>query len=195
MEPEEQSEGLKQLMSIGKARGYVLYEEIDSVLAPGREGLVELDAILSELTRHAVEVIDEPRTEDSIPDDNFFNQEEFRNPGDWGQIKVYLREILTIPHLTSEQEKELAKQISDGGNQAELAEKRLIEANLWIAVGTAMHFMNRGLSPLDLIQESNIGVMRAVKEYNYLRQYRFSTYAIWWTRRAIQVALHRIERP
>ena len=68
---------------------------------------------------------------------------------------------------------------------AEEAEKRLIEANLWIALGTAMHFLNRGLSPIDLIQEGNIGLMRAVNEYNHLRAYRFSTYATWWVRKAI----------
>jgi hypothetical protein len=63
--------------------------------------------------------------------------------------------------------------------------KRLIEANLWIALGTAMHFLNRGLSPIDLIQEGNIGLMRAVNEYNHLRAYRFSIYATWWVRKAI----------
>ena len=101
--------------------------------------------------------------------------------------------MLTVPRLTTEQEKELTKQINRGGEDAHDAEKRLIEANLWIALGTAMHFTNRGLGPLDLIQEGNIGLMRAVREYDYLRQYRFSTYATWWVRKAIQAAIRGLK--
>ncbi len=229
MPPEGTPDRLRQLIRVGQSRGHVLYDEIDAVVAPGREGVAELDQVLSELTRNAIEVVDEPRTENSIPDESFFDRAE--NLGDLAPIRSYLREVLTVARLTVEEEKQLARQIKEGSigaaaagvdaparlyatdesgkiyygpgatelsstpKNAEGAEKRLIEANLWIAVGTATHFVDRGLSLLDLVQEGNIGLMRAVREYNYVRQYRFSTYATWWVRKAIQIALQQIKKP
>lgn len=200
MPPDRKTEQLGQLLRTGRTRGFVLYEEIDKILAPGREGLAELDAILSELTMNHIEVIDEPRTEDSVPDESFFDQKDLEEDFcDSKPLRLYLREVLMVPRLTIEEEKELAKRVKDASSVVptepvsltkspvwpEEAEKRLIEANLWIALGTAMHFLNRGLGPMELIQEGNIGLMRAVTEYNHLRAYRFSTYATWWVRRAI----------
>jgi RNA polymerase primary sigma factor len=191
MPSDGKSQQLEQLLDIGRARGYVLFQEIDNILLPGRirEVATELDTILTELARNRIEVIDEPRTEDSIPHEDLLDQlerEELHGHlGNLMPIRQYLREVLTLSRLTMEEEKELSKQINQGGPDTELAEKRLIEANLWIALGTATHFTNRGLRFLDLIQEGNIGLMRAVKEYNHLRQYRFSTFATWWVRRAI----------
>ena len=200
MPPDRKAERLEQLLRTGRTRGYVLYEEIDKILAPGRDGLAELDSILSELTMNHIEVIDEPRTEDSVPDESFFDQKDLQEDfGDSKPLRLYLREVLMVPRLTIEEEKKLAKRVKEASSVVptepvrltkgpvwpEEAEKRLIEANLWIALGTAMHFLNRGLGPIDLIQEGNIGLMRAVKEYNHLRAYRFSTYATWWVRKAI----------
>ena len=198
--PDRKAERLEQLLRTGRARGYVLYEEIDKILASGRDGLAELDTILSELTMNHIEVIDEPRTEDSVPDESFFDQKDLQEDfGDSKPLRLYLREVLMVPRLTIEEEKKLAKRVKEASSVVptepvrltkgpvwpEEAEKRLIEANLWIALGTTMHFLNRGLGPIDLIQEGNIGLMRAVKEYNHLRAYRFSTYATWWVRKAI----------
>lgn len=189
MPPEDAPETLQQLLRAGQTRGYVLYDEIDGALPPGHECVADLDNILSVLASHAIEVVDEPRTEDSIPDESFFDQGEPADLDDSTALKMYLRELRTVPRLTVEQEKDLARQIHDGGMGAKDAEKRLIEANLWIALGTAMHFLNRGLSRLDLVQEGNVGLMRAAREYNHLRPYRFSTYATWWVRRAMRVAI------
>lgn len=186
-------ERLRQLLRTGQTRGYVLYDEIDSVLPPSRECVAELDKILSLLARYAIEVVDEPRTEDSIPDESFFDQRESFDLDDLTALKMYLRELRAVPRLSVEQEKELAREIHDGGIGAENAEKRLVEANLWIALGTAMHFLNRGLSRLDLVQEGNVGLMHAAREYNHLSPYHFSTYATWWARWAIQVAINRIK--
>lgn len=198
MLPNGNSEQLEQLLRTGRNRGYVLYAEIEKILAPGPEAVAELDTILSELTRNFVEVIDEPRTEDSVPDESFFDQVELQQDfGDSAPLRMYLREVLTVPRLTVEEEKALAKRVKEASSvvgasnvymadqAAEEAAKRLIEANLWIALATATHFTNRGLKLLDLIQEGNIGLMRAVKEYHYLRPYNFSTYATWWVRKAI----------
>jgi RNA polymerase primary sigma factor len=166
--------------------------EIDKTLSSARLR-VQLDAVLSGLAMNGIEVIDEPRTEDSIPDEKFLDQldqeESEDHPSDSAAIRMYWREVLQLSRLTVTEEKELSKEINEGGRDSELAEKRLIEANLWIALATATHFTNRGLRPLDLIQEGNIGLLRAVREYNHLRQYRFSTYATWWVRRAILRAI------
>jgi hypothetical protein len=83
--PDRKAERLEQLLRTGRARGYVLYEEIDKILASGRDGLAELDTILSELTMNHIEVIDEPRTEDSVPDESFFDQKDLQE--DFGDSK------------------------------------------------------------------------------------------------------------
>jgi RNA polymerase primary sigma factor len=101
-------------------------------------------------------------------------------------IQMYLREIGKIPLLTGEQEVALAKRKERGDREAE---KRLIEANLRLVVSIAKKFVGKQLSLLDLIQEGNIGLFRAVKKFEYRKGYKFSTYATWWIRQAITRAL------
>ncbi|MFA4954693.1 MAG: sigma-70 family RNA polymerase sigma factor [Patescibacteria group bacterium] len=101
-------------------------------------------------------------------------------------IQMYLREIGKIPLLTAEEEVALAKRKERGEKEAE---KKLIEANLRLVVSIAKKFMGKSLSLLDLIQEGNIGLFRAVKKFEYRKGYKFSTYATWWIRQAITRAL------
>ncbi len=101
-------------------------------------------------------------------------------------IQIYLREIGKIPLLTAEEEVALAKRKERGDKEAE---KKLIEANLRLVVSIAKKFMGKSLSLLDLIQEGNIGLFRAVKKFEYRKGYKFSTYATWWIRQAITRAL------
>jgi len=101
-------------------------------------------------------------------------------------IQMYLREIGKIPLLTSEEEVALAKRKEKNEKEAE---RRLIEANLRLVVSIAKRFVGKSLSLLDLIQEGNIGLFRAVKKFEYRRGYKFSTYATWWIRQAITRAL------
>ncbi len=101
-------------------------------------------------------------------------------------IQMYLREIGKIPLLTAEEEIALAKRKERGEKEAE---KKLIEANLRLVVSIAKKFMGKSLSLLDLIQEGNIGLFRAVKKFEYRKGYKFSTYATWWIRQAITRAL------
>ncbi len=101
-------------------------------------------------------------------------------------IQMYLREIGKIPLLTSEEEVELAKRKERNDREAE---KKLIEANLRLVVSIAKKFVGKSLSLLDLIQEGNIGLFRAVKKFEYRKGYKFSTYATWWIRQAITRAL------
>jgi RNA polymerase primary sigma factor len=101
-------------------------------------------------------------------------------------IQMYLREIGKIPLLTAEEEVALAKRKERGDKEAD---RRLIEANLRLVVSIAKKFMGKSLSLLDLIQEGNIGLFRAVKKFEYRKGYKFSTYATWWIRQAITRAL------
>ena len=100
-------------------------------------------------------------------------------------VRTYLKEIGHFPLLKSEEEIELAKAIEAGGPEAEAARQRLINSNLRLVVSIAKKYVGRGLAFLDLIQEGNIGLMKAVDKYDYSKGFKFSTYATWWIRQAI----------
>lgn len=106
-------------------------------------------------------------------------------------LKIYLREIGQIPLLEPEEEKELGKRILEGD---ESARKRLAEGNLRLVVSLAKHYTGRGVPFLDLIQEGNMGLMRAAEKYDYTMENRFSTYASWWIREAMQRAIDQQSR-
>ena len=182
---------LKQLVRKGKETGYVVYDEIDELLPPDYAGGPELDDILSELAGNGIEILEDPtikNTEGISGDEELLDEIDLREaglePSDLQALHMYLREVVTIPHLTREEEIDLAERISRGPDP-ENAEKRLVEANLRLVVATAKRFRNRGYGMLDLIQEGNIGLMKAVKKFDYTRGYRFSTYTVWWVRQAI----------
>ena len=101
-------------------------------------------------------------------------------------VRMYLKEIGRIPLLTSEEEVELARRMSEGDEEAK---KKLAEANLRLVVSIAKRYTGRGMSFLDLVQEGNLGLMRAVEKFNYEKGYRFSTYATWWIRQSITRAI------
>ena len=196
MASDDTAERAKRLVESGKAKGYVLFDELDEPLTSASRRAATLDAILSELVAKGIELREEPRSEQGKPrgqDDEPLDDNDLRElskqTGD-DALRIYLREVLTRPHLTHDQEIELAKRIG-GGPEDEGARKELIEANLRLVVKTARSFTDRGLGLLDLIYEGNIGLMKATQNFNSPRSYRFSTYAIWWIRRAIRVSLPR----
>lgn len=106
-------------------------------------------------------------------------------------LKIYLREIGQIPLLEPEEERELGRRISEGD---ESARRRLAEGNLRLVVSLAKHYTGRGVPFLDLIQEGNMGLMRAAEKYDYKMENRFSTYASWWIREAMQRAIDQQSR-
>ena len=101
-------------------------------------------------------------------------------------IREYLKEIGSIPLLTQEQEQDLAKRKSEGDAEAG---KKLVEANLRLVVSIAKRYTGRGMSFLDLVQEGNIGLMKAVEKFDYTKGYRLSTYATWWVKQSVTRAL------
>jgi RNA polymerase primary sigma factor len=119
-------------------------------------------------------------------DDEFEEGEEDRRGAIDDAVKQYLKEIGTYPLLTAEQELTLAERIARGDLRAR---QKLIEANLRLVVSIAKRYSNQGLPLLDMIQEGNIGLMRAAQKFDYKRGFRFSTYATWWIRQAISRAI------
>ena len=101
-------------------------------------------------------------------------------------VRMYLKEIGKVPLLTSEREKELAERMAEGD---EAAKNELVEANLRLVVSIAKRYVGKGMFFLDLIQEGNLGLMRAVDKFDYTKGYKFSTYATWWIRQAITRAI------
>jgi RNA polymerase primary sigma factor len=144
-------------------------------------------AVVVEKKRSAKELVfDEPVLEDEKEftyecDDEFQEEEDQRAAVD-DAVKQYLKEIGMYPLLSAEQELLLAERIARGDGRAR---QRLIEANLRLVVSIAKRYSNQGLPLLDLIQEGNIGLMRATQKFDYKRGFRFSTYATWWIRQAI----------
>ena len=104
-------------------------------------------------------------------------------------VRMSLKEIGKVPLLTAEEEIEIAKQMEMGGEVAEAAKKKLAEANLRLVVSIAKRYVGRGMLFLDLIQEGNLGLIKAVEKFNYTKGFKFSTYATWWIRQAITRAI------
>jgi RNA polymerase primary sigma factor len=192
MEMDDTSGQLKQLVQIGKDRGYILYDEIDELLTSALEREADLEIVLTELAANGIEVLEEPGARSDVDftaGDEVFTGRDFQElteePEDSSVIRTYLREVLITPRRTREDEIELAKRISHGGEDSEEAMRQLIEANLYLVVASAKRHGGPGYSLLELIQEGNIGLMKAAERYKHTREYRFSTYAIWWIRRSI----------
>ena len=104
-------------------------------------------------------------------------------------VRMYLKEIGKVPLLTADEEIEIAKKMLEGGPDAEAAKKKLAEANLRLVVSIAKRFVGRGMLFLDLIQEGNLGLIKAVEKFDYTKGFKFSTYATWWIRQAITRAI------
>jgi RNA polymerase primary sigma factor len=161
-------------------------------LAPGAASDVEL---MEDLTRRLIAEGVDVKDEDTRETDD---QEEEDLAAGWNDsgaasdhaasdaVRQYLREIARTPLLTAAEEVELAKKAEEGDDAAV---QRLIQANLRLVVHVAKRYLNRGLPLLDLIQEGNFGLMRAVQKYDWRRGFRFSTYATWWIRQAVTRAI------
>lgn len=104
-------------------------------------------------------------------------------------VRMYLKEIGNVPLLSAEEEIELAQKMEEGGEEGEAAKKKLAEANLRLVVSIAKRYVGRGMLFLDLIQEGNLGLIKAVEKFDYRKGYKFSTYATWWIRQAITRAI------
>ena len=152
--------------------------EHDIFVAPEEEVLLDSDD--EEESEDAEEEQDSEDAEDMESPEPY--QEQKRRPQTSDSVRIYLQEIGEIPLLTPEQERETAKLAAEGNEDAR---QLLISSNLRLVVSIAKHYMKRGLSMQDLIQEGNMGLMRAVDKFDYTKGFRFSTYATWWIRQSM----------
>ena len=157
---------------------HVLSEAGIEVLPPADEPLDDASPSAEELSQLQEELDEESKNEEAAP------QVEEYSTGD--PVRMYLREIGKVPLLTQEQEQELAKRIAQGDQEAA---KQMTEANLRLVVSIAKRYVGRGMQLLDLIQEGNLGLLKAVEKYDFTKGFKFSTYATWWVRQAITRAL------
>ena len=184
---------IKKLIKLGKDRGFITQEEILQVFPKPEETLEELDGFFVKLLTEGIDVFESTAEEletESKPSTELEKELELLSTMEEGSVtdpvRQYLRDIGKIPLLTAAEEIELAKKAEKGEKKSR---NRLISANLRLVVSIAKKYVGRGMSLLDLIEEGNIGLMRAVDKYDWRRGYKFSTYATWWIRQAITRAI------
>jgi len=191
--PTDQKEQIKKLVKKGKAGGFVTVDEILTIFPKAEEEIETVDELFLKLLEEQVDVFDTTAAEVTEAEKGAVDLEkelEALAKIDQGAIsdpvRMYLREIGRVNLLTYEDEVDLAKRVEKG---EKAAKNKLITANLRLVVSIAKKYVNRGLTLLDLIQEGNIGLTRAVEKYDWRRGYKFSTYATWWIRQAITRAI------
>ena len=196
MEGWEKKPQIKALIDKGKVSGKLATHDIDNVILE-IEGfdVDDIEKLYELIESNSIEIIDDIGDEmlDALSMDiESTKTPDEENPSDAkamaidDPVKVYLKEIGRVPLLTSEEEIELAIRISENDQEAK---QRLSEANLRLVVSIAKRYVGRGMQFLDLIQEGNLGLIKAVDKFDYTKGFKFSTYATWWIRQAITRAI------
>ncbi|QGH34957.1 RNA polymerase sigma factor RpoD [Gracilibacillus salitolerans] len=181
-----------QLLELGKKRGVLAYEEVAERLSNFDLESDQMDEFYEFLNEQGVEVIgdsDEDPTMQQLSKEEEFDLNDLSVPlgikiND--PVRMYLKEIGRVDLLSASEEIDLAKKIEEGD---EYAKKRLAEANLRLVVSIAKRYVGRGMLFLDLIQEGNMGLIKAVEKFDFRKGFKFSTYATWWIRQAITRAI------
>ena len=183
---------LKDIVISAKKRGYITQDEILAIFPKPEENIVQLDDLYSRLFKLDIDVFESVAADQDSekPIEDLEKELEALTVLTEGTIsdpvRMYLKEIGRIPLLKFEQEISLAKQVEKKDDEAK---KTLINSNLRLVVSIAKKYVGRGLTLLDLIQEGNQGLIRAVEKYDWRRGYKFSTYATWWIRQSITRAI------
>lgn len=179
----------------GKEKGYITFEELANELKGLEIDNDSLDALYNKLVENNIAIVAEADVDTSsgevrikekeeqiiLSDEDITKDVNINDP-----VRMYLKEIGRIPLLSSEEEMEISVRVAEGDEDAK---RILAESNLRLVVSIAKRYVGRGLLFLDLIQEGNIGLMKAVEKFDYDKGYKFSTYATWWIRQAITRAL------
>ena len=179
---------IRGLLDKGKKKGMLSYREITDVLEEIDVDAGQIDTIYENIESLGIEIVGnieeelaEIKDEDTEIDLTIPEGVALDDP-----VRMYLKEIGKVPLLSAEEELELAERMSEGD---ETAKKKLSEANLRLVVSIAKRYVGRGMLFLDLIQEGNLGLIKAVEKFDYHKGYKFSTYATWWIRQAITRAI------
>ncbi len=179
---------IKDLLEKGKKKGMLTYKEITDALEEIELEPAQMDAIYENIESIGIEIVgnmeeeleaikeEETEIDLTIPEGIALDD----------PVRMYLKEIGKVPLLSAEEEHELAQKMSEGDEEAK---KMLSEANLRLVVSIAKRYVGRGMLFLDLIQEGNLGLIKAVEKFDYQKGYKFSTYATWWIRQAITRAI------
>ncbi len=207
---------LEYLLNLGRTKGFVSYDDVLRVMPEAESDMEQLEDVFAALFEQGIEV---GRTREDAEEEEAKEKNESEEPQnfDLSQIEIddsislYLKEIGRVPLLTAEEEISLAKRMEAGRDAREelnddvdweererllwlmrdgqRAQEHLIKANSRLVVSVAKKYVGRGVPFLDLIQEGNIGLIRAVKKFDYRRGFKFSTYATWWIRQAVTRAI------
>ncbi len=212
---EAQVAEVRELLDQGKAAGFVSSEDVTAALIAAELPPESMDVVLRMLADNGVQIVDGADDEDDeeSPAAKAADGDPAKAAATSDPVRMYLKEIGRVPLLSAAEEVDLAKRVEAGlfaseklttdrnlpvGLERELeqierdgqfAKKRLIEANLRLVVSIAKRYVGRGMLFLDLIQEGNLGLIRAVEKFDYTKGYKFSTYATWWIRQAITRAI------
>lgn len=183
-----------ELIKDGKEKGFITFEKLANALSGLEMDADSLDTLYNDLNNAGISVVTEeealasangevPKEEDEVilTDEDLTKDVNINDP-----VRMYLKEIGRIPLLSPDEEAEISLAVEKGD---EGARNKLAESNLRLVVSIAKRYVGRGLLFLDLIQEGNIGLMKAVEKFDYGKGYKFSTYATWWIRQAITRAL------
>ncbi|SDO79097.1 RNA polymerase sigma factor RpoD [Selenomonas ruminantium] len=191
------SQIVENLLSKGNKNGGTLtYGELVEALQQEDLTPDEIDRMYDTFSQQGIEIVDDSSTTDVGDDDIDIDDKDAEEveidlsvPEGISiddPVRMYLKEIGRVPLLTADEEVALAKRMQEGD---EIAQKRLAEANLRLVVSIAKRYVGRGMLFLDLIQEGNLGLIKAVEKFDYTKGYKFSTYATWWIRQAITRAI------
>lgn len=223
---ESEESAVDHLLALGRAQGYVTYDDILSVFPEAEENLDQLEEIFALLMNAGIPVGEPEELKEELEELEEEEEEEFEREGRFttdedayfsaveadDTIGLYLKEIGQVPLLTQEEEIELAKRMERGRwaekelrkdgldperrkelealvEDGKAARDHLIRANARLVISVAKKYIGRGVSFLDLIQEGNIGLIRAANKFNYRLGHKFSTYATWWIRQAVTRAI------
>ena len=193
---DDKKSAIKTLIEKGKKQGKLDSHEIMDVLEGLDIDVKQIEKIYEDLEQLGIEITND--LDIDIDSEILEMEGEFRNADDEeiaavpegisveDHVRMYLKEIGKVPLLSMEEEVELATKMVDGD---EVAKSRLVEANLRLVVSIAKRYVGRGMLFLDLIQEGNLGLIKAVEKFDYTKGYKFSTYATWWIRQAITRAI------
>jgi RNA polymerase primary sigma factor len=190
---ELQTEAIRELIERGQKRGVLTYKEIGEAMAEVELDPEQIEELYERLGTLGIDLVaagaeGQPADETEDTDRSPRKGEDEGDTGDIGipdgirlddPVRMYLKEIGRVPLLTSDEEVELAKRMEAGDEEAK---RRLVEANLRLVVSIAKRYVGRGMLFLDLIQEGNLGLMKAVEKFDFRKGFKFSTYATWWIR-------------
>ena len=174
------NEILKKIIEDHQAKGSITTNSLCDIMEKYETTPNQMDYVYKSIAEAGIQIIDEAER------DNELYEQALSDIGLDDPVKMYLKDIGRVPLLSADDEIELARRMQEGDEEAK---KKLSEANLRLVVSIAKRYVGRGMLFLDLIQEGNLGLMKAVEKFDYQKGFKFSTYATWWIRQAITRAI------